>query len=598
MGMDLITLEVLRHKFDVIADEMEIALLKSAYSSIVKEGMDASSALFTIGGETIAQAASIPIHLGSLVPAVQRILYEFPAQTMAEGDVYIMNDPYDGGSHLPDIVIVVPIRYQGRTVALSTTMSHNQDIGGKTPGSVPTDATEIFQEGLRLPPLKFYERGVPNHTLHAILQKNVRIPDIVMGDLHGQIAAGHVGQQRFIELLETYGVSVVMEAIQELMDRAEAMTRARLSEIPDGSYTCIDYLDNDGVDLDRRIAIQATVTIKGSEMYCDFTGTSPQVRGPLNCVPTAAIAGAYYVVRTITDPAIPNNSGCYRSVHLHLPEGTVVNPRPPAAVNARTATIIRIADVLHGALVQAMPGKLPAASSGQLLVAAFGGIDPRSGVAYVTSELGAGGVGARPYKDGIDLMEMGPSNCMNIPVEALDIRYPLRIRQYSLRDGSGGAGRYRGGLGGTKIFEATHGDVVVSIRGERYFTQPWGLAGGQPAASAQAWVERADGSTEEIPSKREFTLHKGESLHVDTPGGGGYGDPLERDPEAVRQDVYDRRVTVLMARQQYGVVLQEPGLSVDQEATQRLRTTLRAQRVEALRPTQESVKRDGTSGKG
>jgi N-methylhydantoinase B len=427
MGMDLITLEVLRHKFDVIADEMEIALLKSAYSSIVKEGMDASSALFTIGGETIAQAASIPIHLGSLVPAVQRILYEFPAQTMAEGDVYIMNDPYDGGSHLPDIVIVVPIRYQGRTVALSTTMSHNQDIGGKTPGSVPTDATEIFQEGLRLPPLKFYERGVPNHTLHAILQKNVRIPDIVMGDLHGQIAAGHVGQQRFIELLETYGVSAVMEAIQELMDRAEAMTRARLSEIPDGSYACIDYLDNDGVDLDRRIAIQATVTIKGSEMYCDFTGTSPQVRGPLNCVPTAAIAGAYYVVRTITDPAIPNNSGCYRSVHLHLPEGTVVNPRPPAAVNARTATIIRIADVLHGALVQAMPGKLPAASSGQLLVAAFGGIDPRNGVAYVTSELGAGGVGARPYKDGIDLMEMGPSNCMNIPVEAnaLPTAYPV-----------------------------------------------------------------------------------------------------------------------------------------------------------------------------
>jgi N-methylhydantoinase B/oxoprolinase/acetone carboxylase alpha subunit len=210
MDMDLIILEVLRHKFGVIADEMEIALLKSAYSSIVKEGMDASAAPFTTGGETIAQAASIPIHLGSLVPD-------------------------DGGSHLPDIVIVVPILYQGRTVALSTTISHKQDVGGKTPGSVPTDATDIFQEGLRLPPLKFYERGVPNHTLHAILQKNVRIPDIVMGDLHGQVAAGHVGQQRFLELLETYGVSVVIEAIRELMDRAEVLTRARLSELPDGS---------------------------------------------------------------------------------------------------------------------------------------------------------------------------------------------------------------------------------------------------------------------------------------------------------------------------------------------------------------------------
>ena len=580
MATDLITLEVLRNKFDVIADEMEITLLKSAYSSIVKEGLDASAALFTSRGETIAQAASIPIHLGSLVPAVARILEEFPPETMLDGDVYIMNDPYDGGSHLPDIVIVVPIIYQGATVALSTTMTHNQDVGGKTPGSVPTDATEIFQEGLRLPPLKFYDRGEPNHTLHAILRKNVRIPDILMGDLHGQVAAGNVGRQRFIELLAAYGTDTVLAAIAELMDRAEAMTREKLSAIPDGVYTFTDYLDNDGIDLDQRVTIQATVTIKGSDVYCDFTGSSPQVRGPLNCVPTAAIAGAYYVIRTITDSAIPNNSGCYRSIHLHLPEGTVVNPRPPAAVNARTATIIRIADVLHGALVQALPGKLPAAPSGQLLVASFGGVDPRTGESYVTSELGAGGVGARPNKDGIDVLEMGPSNCMNIPAEAIEMSYPLRIHQYGMRADSGGAGRFRGGLGATKVFEAVDGDVVVSIRGERYFTPPWGLYGGQPAAVAQAWIERADGLIEEIPSKRVFTLHQGERLHVDTPGGGGYGDPLARDPGAVCQDVCDRRVTVGMAREQYGVVLAAPELTVDEQATQQLRDTLRQQRGE------------------
>jgi N-methylhydantoinase B len=578
MATDLITLEVLRNKFDVIADEMEIALLKSAYSSIVKEGMDASAALFTTQGETIAQAASIPIHLGSLVPAVQRIIQEFPVDTMRDGDVYIMNDPYDGGSHLPDIVIVVPIIYHGTTVALSTTMTHNQDVGGKTPGSVPTDATEIFQEGLRLPPLKFYEGGTPNRTLHAILQKNVRIPDILMGDLHGQVAAGNVGKQRFCELSREYGTETVLRAITELMDRAEAMTREKLSTIPDGSYTFTDYLDNDGIDLDQRVTIQATVTIEGSDVYCDFTGTSPQVRGPLNCVPTAAIAGAYYVIRTITDASIPNNSGCYRPIHLHLPEGSVVNPRPPAAVNARTATIIRIADVLHGALVQALPGKLPAAPSGQLLVASFGGIDPRRNTPYVTSELGAGGVGARPTKDGIDVLEMGPSNCMNIPAEAIEMHYPLRIRRYGLRADSGGAGRYRGGLGATKVFEAVAGDVVVSMRGERYFTPPWGLYGGQPAAAAQAWVERSDGRIEEIPSKRVFTLHRGERLHVDTPGGGGYGDALERDPEAVRRDVCDRRVSMRQAREQYGVVLEEPGLTVDTLATQRLRASMRQQR--------------------
>jgi N-methylhydantoinase B len=578
MGTDLITLEVLRNKFDVIADEMEIALLKSAYSSIVKEGMDASAALFTTRGETIAQAASIPIHLGSLGPAVQRIMQEFPVETMQAGDVYIMNDPYDGGSHLPDIVIAVPILYQGSTVALSTTMTHNQDVGGKTPGSVPTDATEIFQEGLRLPPLKFYERGEPNRTLHAILQKNVRIPDILMGDLHGQVAAGNVGQQRFVELLQEYGKDTVLAVIAELMDRAETMTREKLSAIPDGSYTFTDYLDNDGIDLEQRITIQATVTIQGSDVYCDFTGSSPQVRGPLNCVPTAAIAGAYYVIRTITDPTIPNNSGCYRPVHLHLPEGSVVNPRPPAAVNARTATIIRIADVLHGALVQALPGKLPAAASGQLLVASFGGIDPRRGMPYVTSELGAGGVGARPTKDGIDVLEMGPSNCMNIPAEAIEMHYPLRVRQYGVRPDSGGAGRYRGGLGATKVFEAVDGEVVVSMRGERYFTPPWGLYGGQPAAAAQAWVERLDGTIEEIPSKRVFTLRQGERLHIDTPGGGGYGDPLERNPEAVRQDVWDRRVSVRLAQEQYGVVLEEPGLTIDYQATQHLRAILRQQR--------------------
>ena len=578
MATDLITLEVLRNKFDVIADEMEIALLKSAYSSIVKEGMDASAALFTIGGETIAQAASIPIHLGSLVPAVQRIIQEFPVETMAEGDVYIMNDPYDGGSHLPDIVIVVPIIYHGSTVALSTTMTHNQDVGGKTPGSVPTDATDIFQEGLRLPPLKFYERGEPNRTLHAILQKNVRIPDILMGDLHGQVAAGNVGKQRFRELLQEYGSDTVLHAIAELMDRAEAMTREKLSAIPDGAYTFTDYLDNDGIDLDQRVTIQATVTIKGSDVYCDFTGTSPQVRGPLNCVPTAAIAGAYYVMRTITDPAIPNNSGCYRPMRLHLPAGTVVNPRPPAAVNARTATIIRIADVLHGALVQALPGKLPAASSGQLLVASFGGLDPRRGAPYVTSELGAGGVGARPTKDGIDVLEMGPSNCMNIPAEAIEMSYPLRVRHYGLRADSGGPGHYRGGLGATKVFEAIDGEVVVSIRGERYFTPPWGLYGGQPAACAQAWVEHTDGRRTEIPSKRVFTLHQGERLHVDTPGGGGYGDALERPPESVRQDVVDRRVTVRQAYELYGVILLEPGLTVNAAATERRRAMMRQQR--------------------
>ncbi len=579
--IDLITLEVLRNKLDVIADEMEIALLRSAYSPIVKEGMDASAALFTVRGETIAQAAAIPIHLGCLVPAVQRILEVFPAERMVAGDAYIMNDPYDGGTHLPDVVIVQPILHEGRTVALSATMAHNQDVGGKSPGSVPTDATEIFQEGVTIPPLKFYDAGRPNETLHELLRRNVRIPDVLMGDLHGQIAACNVGAQRFLELVTEYGAETVLRAVEQLMDHAEAMTRRRIAEIPDGAYSFADYLDNDGIELDTPIRIAATVVVRGSEIHFDFTGTSPQVRGPLNCVPAAAISGAYYVLRCITDPTIPNNSGCYRPLGFTLPEGSLVNPRRPAPVNARTATIIRIADVLLGALAKALPGRIPAASSGQLLIMAFGGIDPETGRPFVTSELGAGGVGARPMRDGIDVLEMGPSNCMNIPVEALEMGYPLRVLRYRIKDDSGGPGRFRGGLGAEKVFEAVRGEVTVSFRGERHFTQPWGLAGGEAGASGRARVERKDGQVEVIPSKRVLTLHEGDRLHVDTPGGGGYGDPLERPAGDVWRDVLDRRVSIAAARARYGVVVREGDLTLDEAATARLRAEVAGARAAA-----------------
>lgn len=575
MAMDLITLEVLRNKFDVIAEEMQVTLLRSSYSPIVKEGGDASSALFSTGGETIAQAESIPIHLGCLVPAVEKIIAVYPPQEMAEGDVYIMNDPYDGGSHLPDIIIVVPVIYQGSTVALSATMAHNQDVGGKSPGSVPTDATEIFQEGVIIPPLKFYDRGRPNDTLHAMLRKNVRIPDILMGDLHGQVAAGNVGRLRFCELVDEFGAGTVAQAIVAIMDRAEAMTREKIRAIPDGAYSFTDYLDNDGIQLDTPIRIRGTVVVKGDTMHIDFTGTSPQVKGPLNCVPSASIAGGYYMLRCVTDAAIANNSGCYRPLSFTLPEGSLVNPRHPAAVNARTATILRIADTLHGAMAKALPGRLPAAPSGQLLIMAFGGIDPRTGRAYVTSELGSGGVGARPSKDGIDVMEMGPSNCMNIPVEAFEMGHPLRVERYKIKRNSGGAGQYRGGLGSEKVFAVLRGEVTISLRGERYFTQPWGVEGGAPGASARAWIERRDGSVETIHSKREFTLAEGERLHVHTPGGGGYGDPLDRPAEQVLLDVLDDRISAGQAREQYGVVIDGDGTLIDTVATQAARQALR-----------------------
>lgn len=580
MSIDLITLEVLRNKFDVIADAMEITLLRSSYSPIVKEGLDASAALFNTRGETIAQATSIPAHLGGLVPAVRKIVEAFPPETMVEGDVYLMNDPYDGGSHLPDIILVVPIIHDERAVALSATMTHHQDVGGKSPGSVPTDATELFQEGLIIPPLKLYEAGRPNETLHALLRRNVRIPDILMGDLYGQVSAGNMGRVRFLELLDDYGQEIIEAAITELMDRAEALTRAKIEQIPDGTYSFTDYLDNDGIELDQPIKIHVSVTVSGSEMHIDYTGTSLQVKGPVNSVPGASISPAYYLMRCVTDPSIPNNSGCFRPLTVTLPEGSLVNPCRPAPVNARAATIVRLADAIHGALAQALPRKLPAAPSGQLLIMAFGGIDPKTGQSYVTSELGAGGVGGRPGKDGIDVMEMGPTNCMNIPVEAFEMAHPLRVHSYEIKEDSGGPGEFRGGLGAAKVFEPVRGEVTISLRGERYFTQPWGVYGGEPAAPATAWVERADGTKDPIHSKRLFTLKPGEKLHVHTPGGGGYGDPLMRAPGKVLLDVQDRRVSVEQARARYGVVLAPDGGAVDETGTRRERERLRAERGE------------------
>ncbi|MEE9325398.1 MAG: hydantoinase B/oxoprolinase family protein [Dehalococcoidia bacterium] len=576
--IDPITLEVVRHRLDTIAEEMEITLLKSAYSSIVKEGLDASTAIFDIRGQTIAQGTSIPIHLGSLIPAVNSILTTFPPSQMQEGDVYLLNDPYNGGTHLPDITIVVPVMYEGKALALGCTIAHHQDMGGKTPGSVPPNATELYQEGLILPPLKLYEAGKPNEALHAIIRSNVRIPDTVMGDMRAQMAAGNVASARLTALFNEYGKKTVLECMKELLDRSEAMTRRELEQIPDGTYAFADFMDNDGIDMDKRIKIQVQVTIKGSDLIVDFAGTSPQVRGPFNSVPSSTLSAVYYILRAITDPTIPNNAGCFRPITAKLPGGSIVNPNPPAPVCSRTATVKRIADVLNGALVQAAPERLLASSSGQLLVLALGGMDPLTSTPYVTSELGAGGMGARPSKDGIDSIETDVTNCMNIPAEAIEMSYPIRIRKWRLWDGSGGAGHHRGGLGVEKIFEVTRGQATVTYRGERHTTPPWGLLGGLPAWQSRAHVVRKSGGVEEVASKEILTLNEGDQLHTFTAGGAGYGDPLSRDPRLVLGDLLDKKTLLESVSQDYGVVLKEGSIAVDHEATEGLRRRLREER--------------------
>ncbi len=417
---DPITLEVVRNKVDGIANEMQSTLLLSSFSTVVKEGLDASASLFTPHGETLAQAIAIPIHLATLIPIVETITRTFSLDEMKPGDLYIMNDPYLGGTHLPDIAIVMPVFFNEKVIAFSAAMTHHQDVGGMSPGSVPPNATEIYQEGIRIPPLKLREGNEFNHTLVEMLKLNVRVPQVFMGDIGAQISACTVGARRVSELAGRYGYGQTLQIFNELLDRSEQLTRKALEAIPDGTYTYVDYLDNDGVNLEESVKIQVAVTLRGSELHCDFEGTDPQTRGPFNAVRSGSQAAAYYAVRAVTDSSIPTNGGCFRPVSLHLPEGTLVNPVEPAPVNSRTATLKRIAGSIVGALKGALPDKIPADSAGELLVLSLGGKN-LSGKPYVVGEFNAGGSGGGPRKDGVDVIETDGSNCMNMPVEALEL---------------------------------------------------------------------------------------------------------------------------------------------------------------------------------
>ena len=539
---DPITLEVVRNKLDGIANEMQSTLLRSSFSPIVKEGLDASASLFTLEGETLAQATAIPIHLATLIPVVRTVIGKFPVGTMREGDIYIMNDPYHGGTHLPDIALVMPIFFRGRPVAFSAAMTHHQDVGGMSPGSVPTNATEIYQEGIRIPPLKYRDAGEVNRTLVDLLTLNVRVPETFMGDLNAQVAACSIGARRMGELAERYGPNHLPAIAEELLGRSERLARRAIERIPDGRYHYVDWLDNDGVDLDQPVRIEVAVEIARDRVLIDFEGTSPQVRGPFNCVPSGAHAGAYFAVIAMTDSSIPINGGCFRPIELRLPEGSIVNPREPAPVNARTSTIKRIAGSIIGALRQARPEEAPADAAAALHVLAFGGTR-EDGSRYVVGELIASGSGASRGKDGVDVIETDGSNCMNLPVEALEMDVPIRMRRSELRPDSGGRGEFRGGLGISREYEVLAGEVVFTHRGERHRRPAQGAAGGGPGACAHSVIRRAGGAEEIIPSKMLVRLQPGDRVEVNTAGGGGFGDPAARAADRFAADVAGGKVS-------------------------------------------------------
>ncbi len=579
---DPITLEVVRNRLNVIADEMEMTLLKSSFSPVIKEALDASAALFDASGRTLAQAAALPAQLGMIITAVQRIVEVYPAVSMAPGDVYILNDPYDGGTHLPDITLLEPVFVGGEAVALSASLAHHQDVGGKTPGSTPPDATEIYAEGLIIPPLKLYYAGEPNETLFAMLQINSRTPESLLGDLDAQIACNRVGARGIQRLCAEFGVDRFLRIADELMDYAERRTRAAITNIPDGTYQFFDFVDFDGITPGKPVRIEAAVTVRGSEILVDFSGSSPQARGAINSVPSSTRAAVYYVVRAVTDPDIPNNDGCFRPVSIIFPEASVVNPSKPAAVSVRTITIKRIVDVLLGCFAQAIPDRIHAASCGQLALMVLGGVDPRNGRNYVTWQglPTAGGMGARPSKDGIDVIDTDVTNLMNEPVEATEIDYPVRVHHIRLWADSGGAGRFRGGLGFEAETELLRGDATLVVRRDRHDLAPWGLRGGQSAPTSRVFLTHGAEQPASLPSKVVASMSAGDRLQVFTSGGAGYGDPLERPPELVLDDLIDGRISRAAARASYGVAIQDRNGApvVDEQETEHLRDEMRRER--------------------
>jgi N-methylhydantoinase B len=552
MDVDPITLEVLRNKLDGIANEMQLTLVRSAFSAIVKEGLDASASLFTLQGETLAQALAVPVHLGALTPMVGRLLQTVPVDQMHEGDIWILNDTYLGGTHLPDIAIMTPVFAAGRVIAISAAMTHHQDVGGMTPGSTPTNATEIFQEGIRIPLLQFRSGQTLNATLIAMLRQNVRLPDVLMGDINAQVAACTIGARRLGGLARGFGRDELLALFNELLRRAEVMTRQALRDLPPGTYRYVDYLDNDGVELDKLVRVEVAVTIADDTMTCDFTGTSPQVRGPFNCMPSGPYAAACFALRAVTDPdgRIPNNGGCFRPITLHLPEGSLVNPREPAPTGCRTSTIKRIACCILGALRQAVPDNVPADSASETVIMHFGG-QRSDGRRYVTSQLLVAGSGASSALDGVDVIETDASNCLNVPAEALMMEAPIRVHRVALHRDSGGPGKSRGGLGGVFEYELLDGEATVTYRGERHLCEAAGAAGGSSGGRASAVIKRAAGTEEVVKSKIVATLRKGDRLVIATAGGGGYGPAADRAPDQVRTDLRNGKISLEAARDYY-----------------------------------------------
>ena len=569
VASDPVTLQIVANALQSIADEMATTIIRTAHSTVVRDGMDFSSALCDARGETVAQAVSVPFHLGSIPTAMESLLGHY-GDRVQPGDVFIMNDPFDGGMHLQDIFIVKPVHLEETLIGWAVTTAHHGDVGGRLPGSSACDNTEIYQEGLRMPWLRFHSAGEPDEAVHKLIEANMRIPRVTFGDLGAQVAACSVAERALQALATRHGSEELAGLMLDLIDYTERLVRQEILTWPDGTATFTDYLGSDGV-VARDVPIVARVTIEGDEVIADLTGSSPMVRGSLNSTRSFVMACVYQAIRCALTLEIPNTAGAFKPVTVLTKPGTVAEVVMPAASSMRGVTGFRVLDALNGALAQLIPDRVPAAGEGGNTLAIFGADRPEGGDRFVFYELVVGTWGGTPVGDGNDGLTNPASLAANIPIEVAESEFPIFVERYGLVSDTGGAGEHRGGLAIERIWRCLTPRTSLIVRSDRADRPPYGLAGGGTGGPSHNLLIHPDGSEEVLPAMFSTTIEAGDIYAHQMAGGGGWGDPFVRDPAAVADDVANDKVSVGAARELYGVVIGADG-AADAEATADLRT--------------------------
>jgi N-methylhydantoinase B len=566
---DPITTQVIRYAMEQVADEMGHTLVRTARSTVIKEIVDISCAVFDAEGNTVAQAHHAPMLLTGFELGMRALVRKYKAEDLNDGDVIVFNDPYAGGQHVMDLVTFAPVKDGDNLLGFVGSIAHHSDMGGAAPGGVAGGLGEIYLEGLRMPMIKLWKRYDEDSELFGILENNIRVPDKTLGDIRAQASANFVGVRRVKEMFAKYTPEVVHACLALLLDTSEKRIREGLKQIPDGTYTGVDWVDDDG-QTDEPIKLQVNIHKKDDEVTVDFDGTAQQVPGNINCPLATVHAAVYYALIATIDPHVPPNSGCYRPFTVRAQEGLIVNPKMPGAVGARTNTTQKITEAMMLALSDALPERVMAGCHGQITNCGFSGYYPDSGRRFVYIDIQGGGAGARPTKDGRDGQDSHLARFRNTPIEAVEMEYPVRIDRYEFIPDTGGAGKYRGALALRRDIRILIDDVSFARYGDRQRVAPFGLFGGKEGAKGQFVLNPGTAEESVLKSKGLDYLNSDDVVSLRLPGAGGYGDPLERDRALLLADVRDGKVSVEQAREDYRVVIDPDTLTVDEKATSAL----------------------------